>query len=130
MEGNALTPQDIALMRQAQQARLMRFANDLIEDFGTQERTKEPAQIERKAKILTLVVKAVRAVHEFIDRFGETEMDETENPKTGDYSHLSREDYQALYDRRVAEIERKLINLSIRVRSELGGVDQGTDHNE
>lgn len=113
-------------MRQAQTARLMGFANDLIEDFGKIKRTDDAAQIERKAKILTLVVKAVHSVHEFIDRFGETGMDETENEKAGDYAHLSREEYQALYDRRIAEVERKLVDLAIRMRPELDGtVAQG-----
>lgn len=108
---------------QSQQAELLALGQELIRDYGRINRAEDEAGIERKAKNLALVTKAVQGVHELISRFGETEMDDgdTTTPL------LSPEERKARYETRRAEVRAKLIDIATRMRADLaeqaGSVD-------
>ncbi len=124
MNGHALTLSEMRIEMQLQQAELLAFGQELICDFARVKHSQDEAGIERKAKNLALVTKAVQGVHELISRFGETEMDDGDT--TG--SLLSPEERKARYEARRAEVRAKLIDIATRMRADLaeqaGSVDE------
>jgi hypothetical protein len=123
MDGHALTLSEMRIEMQSQQSELLALGQELIRDYGRINRAEDEAGIERKAKNLALVTKAVQGVHELISRFGETEMDDgdTTTPL------LSPEERKARYETRRAEVRAKLIDIATRMRADLaeqaGSVD-------
>jgi len=122
MDGNALTSQDIAIRRHAVLAGLALSADDLMADYRRLARAEDHAQVEHKAKILTQLCRAVQAVEAFISRFGETEMNETDAPQTGEENGS---DPCATLEFKAAEVKRKLTHMARILRPEfypeLGG---------
>lgn len=123
MDGHALTLSEMRIEMQSQQSELLALGQELIRDYGRINKADDEAGIERKAKNLALVTKAVQGVHELISRFGETEMDDGDTTPPP----LSPEERKARYETRRAEVRAKLIDIATRMRADLaeqaGSVD-------
>lgn len=67
---------EMRIEMQSQQSELLALGQELIRDYGRINKADDEAGIERNAKNLALVTKAVQGGYKLISRSGETEMDD------------------------------------------------------